>query len=97
MNGIVAGSRERLRENNCAGYSPEVLEQRERWRGRIRDVLEGPDVPEAGRKIFVPKHELPKIKNYRERAPVEFWRKFPVNKVECGKSWVDPVKLRSIA
>ena len=74
-----------------------MLEQRERWRGRIRDVLEGPDVPEAGRKIFVPKHELPKIKNYRERAPVEFWRKFPVNKVECGKSWVDPVKLRSIA
>ena len=97
LNGIVAGSRERLKENNCAGYSPEVLEQRERWRGRIRDVLEGPDVPEAGRKIFVPKHELPKIKNYRERAPVEFWRKFPVNKVGCGKSWVDPVKLRSIA
>ena len=81
----------------CAGYSPEVLRSREWWRIRAVAAAEERDPPVEPKKIFVPKFDLPEVKDYRGQAPEGFWDKFPVNWQLEGKSWVDPVKLESLA
>ena len=60
-------------------------------------AAEEPDPPVAPKKVFVPKFDLPEVKDYRGQALEGFWDKFPVNKQMEGKSWVDPVKLESLA
>ena len=79
-----------------SGYSGEVLGQLEAWRQRLLEVGLGPDPPLPPKKIFVAKHGLPKLADYKKPAPRDFWEKFPSNQAE-GKSWVNPVRLEGLA
>jgi len=47
--------------------------------------------------MFTGKNDLPILSDYRRPAPDSFWEKFPSHYAVKGKSWIDPVKLESLA
>jgi len=67
------------------------------WNVRLAWAVNRQDPPPVARKLFVPKHSLPVLNDYKTAPPDEFWAAFPSNRQIAGKSAINPKKLRSLA
>ena len=67
------------------------------WRDRLHWAGAVPDPPLPQLKVFKSKFGLPRLNNYREAAPAEFWTVFPVNKDREGGPLLNADKLEGLA
>jgi hypothetical protein len=67
------------------------------WKNCLTKVLACGDPPSPPAKEFKPKVELPVLKCYRQKAPVEYWEKFPRAGKGVGVSLINASKLWNMA
>ncbi len=76
-----------------SGYSDHVKEARAGWLAVVGRIMAGPWPEGPSEKPFKPKHDLPKLGNYKREATREFWGRFPRKEVAPARALVSKQAL----